>query len=151
MKLKIETPMASAPIVAAESAPQCPAMAVDTMPMSGTVMFETILGSAMRSISRFMFITQDRVSQPMPGGAGLLPECRRSSGSYFSAKIRQKQAFCRLPAQLFLKRLKSGTLCVIIRKNGLPLPGGNRLGRAASGITRVNPVGTFRSLPPIIY
>ena len=34
---------------------------------------------------------------------------------------------------------------------GVGLPGGNRLGRAASGITRVNPVGTFRSLPPIIY
>ena len=33
MKLKIDTPMASAPIVAAESAPQCPAMAVETMPM----------------------------------------------------------------------------------------------------------------------
>ena len=61
MKLKIETPMASAPIVAAESAPQCPAMAVDTMPMSGTVMFETILGSAMRSISRFMVITDAKI------------------------------------------------------------------------------------------
>ena len=62
MKLKIETPMASAPIVAAESAPQCPAMAIDTMPMSGTVMFETILGSAMRSISRFMFITDAKIA-----------------------------------------------------------------------------------------
>ena len=69
MKLKIETPMASAPIVAAESAPQCPAMAVDTMPMSGTVMFETILGSAMRSISRFMFMESDggNTRQTTPG------------------------------------------------------------------------------------
>ena len=56
MKLKIETPMASAPMAAAESSPQCPAMAVETIPMSGTVMFETMFGSAMRSISRFMFI-----------------------------------------------------------------------------------------------
>lgn len=53
--------MASAPIVAAESAPQCPAMAVDTIPISGTVMFETIFGSAMRSISRFMFITDAKI------------------------------------------------------------------------------------------
>ena len=67
MKLKIDTPMASAPIVAAESAPQCPAMAVDTIPISGTVMFETIFGSAMRSISRFMFIGAGRdVRQPLP-------------------------------------------------------------------------------------
>ena len=50
MKLKIDTPMASAPIVAAESAPQCPAMAVDTIPISGTVMFDTMEGKAICSI-----------------------------------------------------------------------------------------------------
>lgn len=54
MKLKIETPMASDPIVAAESVPQCPAMAVLTMPISGTVMFDTMFGTAIRRISRFM-------------------------------------------------------------------------------------------------
>ena len=48
--------MASAPNVAAESVPQWPAMAVETMPISGTVMFDTMLGSAMRMISRFIFI-----------------------------------------------------------------------------------------------
>jgi hypothetical protein len=69
MKLKIDTPMASAPIVAAVSEPQCPAIAVETMPMSGTVMFETILGSAMRSISRFMFMESDggNTRQTAPG------------------------------------------------------------------------------------
>ena len=63
--------MASAPIVAAESAPQCPAMAVDTIPISGTVMFETIFGSAMRSISRFMFIGAGRGCPATPAGRRL--------------------------------------------------------------------------------
>ena len=57
MKLKIETPMARAPMVAAGfSLSQCPAMAVPAMPMSGTVMFETMFGRAIRNISRFMFM-----------------------------------------------------------------------------------------------
>ena len=55
MKLKIDTPIASAPIVAAESAPQWPAMAVETIPIKGTVMLDTMFGSAMRMISRFIF------------------------------------------------------------------------------------------------
>ena len=54
MKLKIETPMASAPMLAAESPAEWPAMAVPTMPIRGTVMFETMLGSARRRISRFI-------------------------------------------------------------------------------------------------
>ena len=61
MKLKIDTPMASAPIDAAESSPQWPAMEVETMPISGTVMFETMLGRAMRSISRFMFMAGTKI------------------------------------------------------------------------------------------
>ncbi len=60
MKLKMETPMASAPIVAAESSPQCPAMAVLTMPMRGTVMFDTMFGMAIRNISRFIFMVRLR-------------------------------------------------------------------------------------------
>lgn len=54
MKLKIDTPMASAPMLAAESPAEWPAMAVPTMPIRGTVMFETMLGSARRRISRFI-------------------------------------------------------------------------------------------------
>ena len=46
----IETPMASEPIAAAESLPQCPAMAVEMMPISGTVMFDTMEGKAICSI-----------------------------------------------------------------------------------------------------
>ena len=56
MKLKIDTPMANAPIVAVESVPQCPAMAVEAMPINGTVMFDTIFGSAKRNISRLICI-----------------------------------------------------------------------------------------------
>ena len=94
MKLKIDTPMASAPIVAAESAPQCPAMAVDTMPMSGTVMFETILGSAMRSISRFMFMESD----------GEIPGKRRRA-LFMDAKITQKRRICNGPCLLSPNRV----------------------------------------------
>ena len=63
MKLKIDTPMASAPIVAVESLPQCPAMAVETMPINGTVMFETIFGSARRNISRFRSMWRTKVGK----------------------------------------------------------------------------------------
>jgi hypothetical protein len=55
MKLKMATPMDSAPIVVAPSLPATrPAMKVDAMPIRGTVMFETMLGIAMRNISLFM-------------------------------------------------------------------------------------------------
>ena len=54
MKLKTDTPIASAPIVETES-PRCPAIIVPTMPMMGTVMFDMMLGKAMRSISLFIF------------------------------------------------------------------------------------------------
>lgn len=53
MKLNMETPMANAPIVCAES-PQCPAMAVLTIPINGTVMLDTMFGTAIRRISLFM-------------------------------------------------------------------------------------------------
>lgn len=53
MKLNIETPTANAPIVCAES-PQCPAIAVEKIPMSGTVMLDTMFGIAMRKISLFI-------------------------------------------------------------------------------------------------
>ena len=60
MTLKIEVPMANAPIVAAESTPQWPAMAVEAIPISGTVMFEMMLGTARRKISLFIFIIAQR-------------------------------------------------------------------------------------------
>lgn len=53
MKLKIDTPIASAPIVAALS-PVCPAMAVEKIPIRGTVMLEMIFGSAILKISLFI-------------------------------------------------------------------------------------------------
>ena len=53
MKLKMDTPMASAPIVAAELS-RCPATAELTMPIRGTVMLEMMFGTANRRISRFM-------------------------------------------------------------------------------------------------
>jgi hypothetical protein len=55
MKLKIDTPMASAPIVVTES-PKWPAIIVLTIPIMGTVMFDIMLGSAMRRISRFILV-----------------------------------------------------------------------------------------------
>ena len=55
MKLNIVTPIESAPIVAAASpSPTRPAIAVDMMPMRGTVMFDTMFGSAMRNIALFI-------------------------------------------------------------------------------------------------
>jgi hypothetical protein len=55
MKLKIATPIDSAPIVVAPSLPATrPAINVEAMPMSGTVMFEMILGMAIRNMSLFI-------------------------------------------------------------------------------------------------
>lgn len=55
MKLKMATPIDRAPIVVVPSLPATrPAMNVEAMPMSGTVMFETMLGIAIRSISLFI-------------------------------------------------------------------------------------------------
>ena len=73
-------------------------MAVEMMPISGTVMFETMFGSAMRSISRFMFIRgcKDKVKVPN----------LRALSDFIS---------------------KSGMQCAVIRKNGLPLPHENRV------------------------
>ena len=45
-------PTAIAPIY--EASPMCPTMAISTSPNSGTVMFETIEGSAMSSMSLFL-------------------------------------------------------------------------------------------------
>ena len=72
MKLNIETPTARAPMVAADP-PHCPAMTVPAIPMMGTVMFETTLGSANRNISRFMPMvlydkSQQRYNFPFNGG-----------------------------------------------------------------------------------
>ena len=53
MKLKIDTPIASAPIVVTES-PKWPAIIVLTIPIMGTVMFDIMFGSAMRKISLFI-------------------------------------------------------------------------------------------------
>lgn len=53
MKLKIDTPIASAPIVAALS-PACPAIAVENIPISGTVILEMIFGMAILKISLFI-------------------------------------------------------------------------------------------------
>ena len=53
MKLKIETPTASDPIARVVSPPpRLPAIIVLAMPMTGTVMLETMFGS--RRISRFI-------------------------------------------------------------------------------------------------
>lgn len=55
MKLKMATPIDRAPIVVVASLPATrPAMNVEAMPMSGTVMFEMMLGIAIRSISLFI-------------------------------------------------------------------------------------------------
>ena len=55
MKLKIETPTASDPIARVVSPPpRLPAIIVLAMPMTGTVMLETMFGSASRRISRFI-------------------------------------------------------------------------------------------------
>jgi hypothetical protein len=56
MKLKIETPIASEPIVVTES-PRCPAIIVPAIPIIGTVILEMILGKAIRNISRFILIS----------------------------------------------------------------------------------------------
>ncbi len=48
--------MANAPMVAAEFAPQWPAIAVETIPISGTVMFEMMLGMASRMMARLICI-----------------------------------------------------------------------------------------------
>ena len=51
------TPIDSAPMVVAASLPPTwPAMIVDAIPISGTVMFEIIFGIAMRSIYLFIVI-----------------------------------------------------------------------------------------------
>lgn len=56
MKLKMDTPMDSAPIANVPFSPAAwPAMIVEAKPMSGTVIFEMILGRAKRSISLFIF------------------------------------------------------------------------------------------------
>ena len=49
------TPIDSAPMVVAPSLPATrPAMNVEAMPMSGTVMFDMMFGIAIRSISLFI-------------------------------------------------------------------------------------------------
>lgn len=52
MTLNIMLPTAMAPIY--ELSPICPTIATSTRPSSGTVMFDTIEGMAMRRISEFM-------------------------------------------------------------------------------------------------
>jgi hypothetical protein len=55
MKLNIVTPIDNAPMVVAPSAPSMrPAIKVEAIPINGTVMFDMMLGMAMRSISRFI-------------------------------------------------------------------------------------------------
>lgn len=55
MKLKIVTPIDSAPIAVASSLlPMRPAIAVETMPISGTVMFDMMFGIANRNIALFI-------------------------------------------------------------------------------------------------
>ena len=55
MKLNIATPIESAPIVVAPSLPATrPAIKVEAMPISGTVMFEMMFGMAIRRISLFI-------------------------------------------------------------------------------------------------
>ena len=55
MKLKIVTPIESAPMAMASSLlPMRPAMAVETMPISGTVMFDMMFGIANRNIALFI-------------------------------------------------------------------------------------------------
>jgi hypothetical protein len=49
----MDTPMANAPIVEALS-PQRPAIAVEKIPINGTVMLEMIFGIAILKISLFM-------------------------------------------------------------------------------------------------
>lgn len=55
MKLKIVTPIESAPMAVASSLlPMRPAMAVETIPISGTVMFDMMFGIANRNIALFI-------------------------------------------------------------------------------------------------
>ena len=51
--MKIDTPMANAPIVSTEL-PKWPAIIVPAIPIMGTVMLEMMLGMAIRNISRFI-------------------------------------------------------------------------------------------------
>jgi hypothetical protein len=55
MKLKMATPIESAPMVTAPSLPAMrPAINVEAIPIRGTVMLEIIFGIASRSISLFI-------------------------------------------------------------------------------------------------
>lgn len=55
MKLKMATPIESAPMaVASPALPIRPAMAVEAIPISGTVMFDMMLGTAKRMMSLFI-------------------------------------------------------------------------------------------------
>ncbi len=59
MKLKMVTPIDSAPMASVPSPPQArPAMNVETIPIMGTVTFEIILGIAIRSISLFIMVAK---------------------------------------------------------------------------------------------
>ena len=56
MTLNLVTPLCNAPIVSAESLPTRPATDVDTSPINGTVMLDTMFGRAMRSICLFISV-----------------------------------------------------------------------------------------------
>lgn len=57
MKLKIATPIESAPMVVAPSLPATrPAINVEAIPIKGTVMFDMMLGIAIRKISLFIVL-----------------------------------------------------------------------------------------------
>ena len=61
MKLKIVTPIESAPMASVPSPPQArPAMNVDAIPIKGTVTFEMMFGIAILSMSLFIMATKVR-------------------------------------------------------------------------------------------
>ena len=57
MKLNIATPIESAPMVVAPSLPATrPAINVEAIPISGTVIFDMMFGIAIRKISLFIIV-----------------------------------------------------------------------------------------------
>ena len=61
MKLKMVTPIESAPMASVPSSPHArPAMNVEAIPIKGTVTFEIMFGIAILSISLFITATKVR-------------------------------------------------------------------------------------------
>lgn len=86
MKLNMDTPIANAPIVCAES-PQWPAMAVEKMPISGTVILEMMFGIAMRKISLFILFIGDKNTK------NIIFRC--IFGAEFGSVLRKIEYLCR--------------------------------------------------------